>query len=120
MLRTSKRAFGFGALIQKIQNINIKWESKFHGNEDFETAEYAWYLREPLEITAFCEGYVKFNAKKQNDFVCRETIFKQNIWHHRCDWWIISDYEWDSLEEHLDGIRAAAFHDSMDPRVRLK
>ena len=81
-----KGDFGFGALIQKIQNINIKWEGKFHGNSDFDTAEYRWWPRDPFTITAFCEGFVKFDAAKHNDFVCREAIYEQRLWHAYDDW----------------------------------
>jgi len=96
MFRTSKRAFGFGALIQKIKNINIKWESKFHGHSDFDTAEYAWYLREPLQITAFCEGFTG------DDLNYRETIYNQYFWWVYDDWKLVSDFEYDAYDEHLE------------------
>jgi len=107
MLKTNKRAFGFGALIFKIQNINIKWESKFHGCAGFDTAEYCWWPRDPFTITAFCEGFTG------DGFNFREAIFDQLLWDAYDDWHCCSDFEYDAYDEQLE---SAATHDSW--RVR--
>ena len=50
--KTSERAFGFGALIQKIQNkiqyINIKWDGE--AIKGYEHSEYVLHLFNPFEL----------------------------------------------------------------------
>ena len=98
MLRTSKRAFGFGALIQKIQNkiqnkiqyINIKWDGE--AIKGYEHSEYVLYLFNPFELTCHSEGWIN-----EEDY--RESVHQRMVW--QSDWSLVSDHIYDPIDEYF-------------------
>tara|TARA_R110000824_G_scaffold315623_1_gene502789 strand:+ start:24 stop:320 length:297 start_codon:yes stop_codon:yes gene_type:complete len=85
--------------IEKLMSkIKITWSSKFHGDENFEIADYTWYLNEPFNITAFCEGFTG------EDLNYREAIYTQKIWDSFDDWKNLSNFEYDAYDDHIESL----------------
>jgi len=84
-----KGAFGFGALIQKIQNISINIEPL--------KDRYSWSLNAPLTIYSSYQRD-KFNPEPDGVYVV-DMYFKKKIWDKH--WTLTREVERDLLEEHF-------------------
>ena len=94
-MRTRNNGAIFRALFNKIRNIHIKWAPNLDWlSDDFDEMECVWYLREPLQLTLFCSGWV-------NDDECRESVYKHSIFDAADDWKLISDYIYDPVDRHF-------------------
>jgi len=53
-------------------------------DDDFDEMECFWYLREPLQLTLHCSGWIN-----EDDY--RESVYKQPIWWSSENWNLVSD-----------------------------
>ena len=89
----------FRALFNKIINFHISWAPKMDFlDDDFDEMECFWYLREPLQLTLHCSGWIN-----EDDY--RESIYKQSIWWGNIEsmnnWNLVSDYIYDPVDRHF-------------------
>ena len=95
----------FDALFNKIINVHISWTPNIDWSEDGLTEmECFWYLREPLQLTLHCSGWIN-----KDDY--RESVYKRPIWWSNEDWNLVSDYIYDPVDDY--------FAPSEEPRYEL-
>jgi hypothetical protein len=85
----------FDALFNKIINVHISWAPNIDWlDDDFDEMCCFWYLREPLQLTLHCSGWIN-----EDDY--RESVYKQPIWWSGDDWNLVSDYIYDPADEYF-------------------